>query len=84
MPKLKNGKFFAEIILLSIFSIVAASLWTDWIRGVIVRHFENHPYVVLGMAMMMTLAGILAMQSFFANHAPGEEEKMEKYIHHAA
>ena len=83
MPKIKNGKFFAEIILLSIFSIVAAGLWLDWTRGVIATHFQNNPYVVLGLAITITLVGMLAMRSFFANYSMSpKEENIEKYAHH--
>jgi len=83
MPKIKNGKFFAELILLSIFSIVTAGLWLDWVRAAITVHFEDHPYVVLGLALTMTLVGILAMQSFFANYlgAKDDKEKVENYVH---
>ena len=80
MAKIKTAKFFMELILLSIFSIVSASLWAEWIKGTIARNSSNQPMVMFFVAIAVTVVGIGLMYYFFAQSGSNDRLPNEKEI----
>ena len=75
MPKtkVKDAKFYTELVFTTILSLVAASLWIEWIKGFISRHFGGNPGALMGIAIAITLLAIFCLQLMFTS-TPKESE----------
>ena len=79
--KVKDAKFYTELVFTTILSLVAASLWIEWIKGFISRHFDGNPGALMGMAMAITLLAIFCLQLMFTS-APKEAEAKSREDFH--
>lgn len=75
MCKMGKGKkqglrFYSEMIIVTVLSLVAASLWIDYVKGIVTRHFENHPTAILISAILVTLLAIGVLHLVFTHLMP--------------
>jgi hypothetical protein len=75
MSKPKDAKFYTELVLSTILSLVAASLWIEWTRGFIHRYFEGQPSAVMGVALTITLLAIFCLQFVFNDVTTTDQSK---------
>jgi NADH:ubiquinone oxidoreductase subunit 6 (subunit J) len=61
--------FYTEAVITTIISLVAASMWIEWFKGIINRHFQNNPSATLIFAVILSLFAIIALQYLFANNS---------------
>lgn len=71
--KTRTSRFFIEMIVATILSLVSASLWADFVRGVLATHFKNDSTVVFATAAGMTIAAIFVLRYLFADIPKNEE-----------
>lgn len=64
-PKPSPKKIYSEIIVVTILSLVAASLWIEWSKGFIQRHFPNNPSALLACALTVSLLAVCGLQIIF-------------------
>lgn len=64
--KTKDLTFYTELVCTTILSLVAASMWIEWIKSLARLHFENHPSALMGFALTLTLLAIFGLQYIFA------------------
>ena len=74
----KDIRFYTELIITTILSLVAASLWIEFIKTLISTHFKNQPLVLAGVALTITLLAIFGLQYAFTN--PPDDESSKKNI----
>lgn len=60
MVKIKDPKFYTELVIATVLSLVAASLWIEWTKG-IVRMYFNSDSALLGIALCITLLAIFCL-----------------------
>jgi len=75
MPPTKDAKFFTEVVVTTILSLVAASLWIEWIKGLVSRYFENSSSALVGVAITITFLAIFCLQYMFTRPPPDKENK---------
>lgn len=72
--KPKTIATYAEMVSITILSLVAASLWIEVTKGTICRVYDNNPYVLLLAAITATLLAIFGLKYMFCNH-PAHKSK---------
>jgi hypothetical protein len=65
-PK-KNTAFYAEMVAVTVLSLVAASMWIEVTKGTICRVFDNNPFVLLIAAIGSTLLAIFGLKYLFCD-----------------
>ena len=58
-------KLYTEIIVVTIVSLVAASFWIEWSKGMVNYCFSNNSTAMLACALVVTLIAILGLQVVF-------------------
>lgn len=66
----KNPKFYLEMVVATVLSLLAASLWTRWTEDFIRTYFDNSPSALLGFAIGITLLAVLLLQFLFSADEP--------------
>lgn len=69
----KDVRFYSELIITTILSLVAASMWIEWMKGFVQHSFDGHPGALMGVALTITLLAIFCLQYMF--NEPKEEDK---------
>ena len=72
-PKPRGVRFFIEMIVATVLSIVSAGLWADFIRAIVSKYFQNDIRAVFVFAFATTIIAILSLRYFFAD-VPQDEE----------
>lgn len=62
-PRKENPKLYTEVVLVTILSLVASSLWIEWTKGFILKLC---PEMLLPFAFIITLLAVLILQIIFA------------------
>lgn len=66
----RNPKFYVEMVIATVLSLLASSLWTSWTTDFIKEHFENSHAAMLAFAIAITLMAILTLQLLFSSDDP--------------
>lgn len=62
----KNKEYvYTEAIIVTILSLVAASLWIDWTKQFIYGHFPNNPSALFACALAISLLAMFGLQVIF-------------------
>lgn len=80
MVKIKDSKFYTELIITTVLSLVSASLWITWTKGMIRTHFKSSPTAVFGIALCTTLLAIFCLQYVAKSHRSNDMENIDKKI----
>jgi len=59
---------YAEMVSITILSLVAASMWIELTKGTISRLFNNDPFVLLLAAIAATLLAIFGLKYMFCDN----------------
>ncbi len=73
----KTTAFYAETISITIFSLVAASLWIELTKNTVARLFKNHPLALLLSALSTTFIAIFGLKYLFCTsitHVPRNDK----------
>ena len=74
--KRRGMRFYAEMIVVTVLSLLAASLWIEYVKGFVARHFDGHPSALMAMALLITLLAIGSLHFLFSD---GPEQDEEEY-----
>jgi hypothetical protein len=72
--KRKGHRYFIELIVVTVVSLVAAHLWATWIRQMVDVHFKSSPNALLIVAVIITISSVMVLQYLFAE-APDDNEE---------
>lgn len=67
-PK-KTTAFYAEMVSITILSLVAASMWIELTKGTMSRTFDNNPWVLFLAAIAATLIAIFGLKYMFCDNS---------------
>ena len=59
-PK-KTVSFYAEMVSITVLSLVSASIWVELVKGTIAKLANNNPYILLLAAMITTIAAVYGL-----------------------
>jgi hypothetical protein len=71
--KKRSMRFYAEMIIVTVLSLVAASLWIEYVKGFVSRCFDNHPTAMLASAMVVTFMAIVVLNILFTHLLPDQK-----------
>ena len=71
--RIRGTRFFVEMIVATVLSLVSASLWTDLFRTFIANNYPNKPFILFLICVSVTLLAILILKHLFAELPNGEE-----------
>ena len=71
--KTRTSRFFIEMIVATVLSLVSAGLWADFVRGVLSKQFQNDPAIVFAAALGMTIAAFFVLRYLFVDIPKNEE-----------
>lgn len=77
--KPKTLGVYAEMVSVTILSLVAASMWIELTKGTICRLFDNNPLVLLVAAIFSTFMAIYGLKYMFCD-IPSRKANIEKNI----
>ncbi len=80
--KKRGLKFYSELIIVTVLSLLAASLWIEFTKGMVISHFGNMPAAWFGTAFVVSLVAIWFLNLLFSDPAMGkesEDQKEERY-----
>jgi len=69
----KTVAVYAEMVSITILSLVAASMWIELTKGTICRVFDNNPFVLLIAAITATMIAIFGLKYMFCDHTPRKD-----------
>lgn len=72
--KRRGMRFYAEMVIITVLSLVSASLWIEYVKDFAARHFDGHPSALLAMALLLTLLAIGFLHLLFSS-APDDKEE---------
>lgn len=78
--KKRDMRFYAEMIFVTVLSLVAASLWIEYVKGFVNRCFNNHPTAMLASAMVVTFMAIILLNILFTHLLPDKKEDRAQII----
>ena len=74
-------RFYSEMIVVTVLSLLASSLWIEYTKGFIARHFHNDLSALFISALLMSLLAICFLHILFSDLPTKEEgytpEKLE-------
>jgi hypothetical protein len=71
--KRRGMRFYAEMIIVTVLSLVAANLWIEYVKGFILRNFPNDPAALIIAALIITFVAIALLHILFSDLPKGEE-----------
>ena len=78
----KDARFYTELVITTILSLVAASMWIEWLKGIVQRHFEGNSSALMGVALTITLLAIFCLQYVFTDgSSPSEKDVKNNETH---
>jgi hypothetical protein len=63
----KTTAVYAEMVSITILSLVAASMWIELTKGTICRVYDNNPFVLLIAAISATMLAIFGLKYMFCH-----------------
>lgn len=76
--KRRGMRFYTEMVVITVLSLVAASLWIEYTKGFVARHFNNNPSALAAVALLITLLAIGSLHLLFSELPEGEREYKSK------
>lgn len=71
--KIRGMRFYTEMIIVTVLSLLAASLWIEYAKGFVARHFNNHPTALIAVALIVSLLAICSLNMMFSDIPKNEE-----------
>lgn len=78
MVKIKDPKFYTELVIATVLSLVAASLWIEWTKGIVRSYFNSDTSALLGIALAITLLAIFCLHQIAKGRSSHHQENMVK------
>jgi hypothetical protein len=70
MPRRRDYDFYTEVIAVTIFSLVSASIWIEMIKNIISVYFLNDITILLIFGVILTITSIFCLHYFFSENEP--------------
>lgn len=74
----KNVKFYTEIVFVTVLSLVASSVWIEWMKYILYNYFNDNPYAVLIIALVITGLAIILLNYLFSTEKHNSDEDQKK------
>ena len=76
MP-VKNVTFYTELVVTTVLSLLAASLWIEWTKDMVIEIFGTSRWALLGTALVVTLIAVFILKLLFTTELGPEKYRPE-------
>ena len=63
----KGSMFYTELVCVTIFSLLASSIWIELVKRIITTHFNDNFVAIFIMGLIMALIAIFFLNFMFSN-----------------